>query len=373
MITWILGSYLVSIVGWMAYRSFGLRLDARGRRVALIAVCISALLMPALVLASLDGTAREARLTSAFKQQEAQSTAQVTDPEVASQLVTDPGDGSLRINEHEVALFESRPVLDWFVENKSSIQFGLLSLSGLILGLLALRLFSLARLIRSSYHRREIVDGCDTTLLYTRKKQAIGSFRLFGKWIIWHEDYDELKEEDRRSILVHEAAHLRQRHTWDLLALQALRAIWFLNPVWHLIQRELRKTHEFLADNLVIDYTGDRAAYAQLLLAQSQGIPTRSGLIHGSHGFTDHPLSVRIREVLQPTIRKSGLRNIFQFVGLALLLGLGTSVLSMPEFQAGEEAFEVYEIQYCINQSTGQIIFCGDCFTEGLDCACIAE
>lgn len=69
------------------------------------------------------------------------------------------------------------------------------------------------------------------------------------------------------ALLRHEEAHIRQRHTLDVLFLEVVRIAFWFNPVLWLYKRSLQEIHEFLADRSVLqtpqpDYPHQLVAYA---------------------------------------------------------------------------------------------------------------
>ena len=72
------------------------------------------------------------------------------------------------------------------------------------------------------------------------------------------------------SVLAHEKAHVDQRHALDNLFYNILSAIFWFNPFIHLLQAELRQTHECLADQQALADT-DPENYSRLLLGSVFG------------------------------------------------------------------------------------------------------
>lgn len=76
-----------------------------------------------------------------------------------------------------------------------------------------------------------------------------------------------------KSIIIHENAHIRQRHIIDLLLLEFLSSIFWFNPFFFLIKRALREVHEYLADREVIRQGEELLTYQQLLFNEVSGNP----------------------------------------------------------------------------------------------------
>ena len=79
-----------------------------------------------------------------------------------------------------------------------------------------------------------------------------------------------LSEEDNRRILEHELAHAKQKHTFDLIYFEILTVLFWFNPFIWFYKKNLADTHEYLADEAVINKTGNEG-YGQLLVKQVVG------------------------------------------------------------------------------------------------------
>lgn len=70
-------------------------------------------------------------------------------------------------------------------------------------------------------------------------------------------------------ILVHEQTHIRQKHSLDILMIEILRAIFWINPFLILYRKAIQINHEFLADDDVLSKGNDLIAYQYLLLQKA--------------------------------------------------------------------------------------------------------
>jgi len=59
---------------------------------------------------------------------------------------------------------------------------------------------------------------------------------------------DQIDPKYRKAILKHELTHARQRHSLDILFLEVVCAIFWINPIFRLIRNLAETNHEFLAD-----------------------------------------------------------------------------------------------------------------------------
>lgn len=75
-------------------------------------------------------------------------------------------------------------------------------------------------------------------------------------------------DSELQQVLAHEWAHIRQRHTFDLLFLEVLKVLQWFNPVIHLCMKELKTIHEYLADEQVLTQGAPKRDYLELLYKQ---------------------------------------------------------------------------------------------------------
>jgi len=130
--------------------------------------------------------------------------------------------------------------------------------------------------------------------------EAPGTPFSFFNRIFWNSRLDP-ESEDGRQVFRHERVHIRERHTLDLLFLQLIRCCCWCNPFFHLILRELKTLHEFLADRHAVE-GGDRHRYAELLVWQGYH-PNPVAL---THSFFNTHLKRRITMITSPNRKGSG-------------------------------------------------------------------
>ncbi|HEY4112052.1 N-acetylmuramoyl-L-alanine amidase [Puia sp.] len=176
------------------------------------------------------------------------------------------------------------------------------------LGLAFLReLGFIARLYRRyPRERRE-----DLLFLLTREP---GTPFSFLKTIFWNADIEPESIEGRQ-MLRHELVHIRQRHTLDLLLLRPLMILFWVNPIFYLIYRELRTIHEFEADRCALEGE-DRYAYAELLVLQTLE-SRQTGLFHS---FFSSSIKRRITMITQFSAASSGRLGQWMVAPVAVLL-----------------------------------------------------
>jgi TonB family protein len=99
-----------------------------------------------------------------------------------------------------------------------------------------------------------------------------------------------------QAIFDHELAHIRHRHSLDILLLRLLQCIFWPNFVLYLILKELKIVHEFQADAYAVK---NEASYTNALL--NEIFNTRQFTL--SHTFFYHPLKRRIMMLHNPVSR----------------------------------------------------------------------
>ncbi|MGE8433526.1 M56 family metallopeptidase [Chryseobacterium joostei] len=75
-----------------------------------------------------------------------------------------------------------------------------------------------------------------------------------------------LDSEIGEQILKHEMVHIEQKHSFDKILIEVTTAIFWFNPFFHIIKREISLIHEYLADKKAVK-NSDTKAFAQMLLA----------------------------------------------------------------------------------------------------------
>ena len=123
-------------------------------------------------------------------------------------------------------------------------------------------LLCLIRLICSG--RREKQERGITLVVHD---QAIAPFSWMKYIVISRKDL----EENGREILIHETAHIRNRHSIDLLIADVCIFFQWFNPGAWLLKQELQNIHEYEADETVINEGVNAKEYQLLLIKKAVG------------------------------------------------------------------------------------------------------
>ncbi|MGI4886594.1 MAG: M56 family metallopeptidase [Janthinobacterium lividum] len=131
--------------------------------------------------------------------------------------------------------------------------------AALLLGRLLVQLLALARL-----HRAARPAGAPGGVAYRQLASGGGPFS-FGRTIYLNLAQHPAPAE-LAAVLAHEQAHVRQRHTLDVLLAHVATAAFWLNPAAWLLRRALLDNLEYLADAATLRTGLDRRAYQYSLL-----------------------------------------------------------------------------------------------------------
>lgn len=136
--------------------------------------------------------------------------------------------------------------------------------------------FQIYWIMRNSYQ-----EANSDEKLYISNKQII-PFSWFNNIIISEDDYNSHKE----IIIDHEKAHIKLKHNYDLLFINAVAIFQWFNPIFWLLRKELITIHEYQADSCVLKNGIDAREYQYLLISkgtqQSFSIPVVNHLCSGS-------------------------------------------------------------------------------------------
>jgi N-acetylmuramoyl-L-alanine amidase len=149
----------------------------------------------------------------------------------------------------------SRPAL-------SSTQWAVLVYIAVSFVLLAIFLRALARiftLVRShTVQRLHEIRFVNTNVA--------GTPFSFLHYIFWNEAIDP-DSPTGQQIFQHELVHVQERHSWDKLFIEIILIIFWCNPFFWLMRRELKQVHEFIADRRSVGENGTAAFAAMILQA----------------------------------------------------------------------------------------------------------
>jgi len=147
----------------------------------------------------------------------------------------------------------------------------------------------------------------------------------FFKNLFWREDIS-MEDQTGRQILRHELTHMEQLHTYDKLLIAMLTALFWMNPFFWIIRRELEVIHEFIADEKAVDEADASALAAMLLQTHYQ-----SSILSTGQSFFYSSIKRRI------TMLTSSKKVSYSYARRILTLPLAIGIIALLSFTIKEQ------------------------------------
>lgn len=110
-------------------------------------------------------------------------------------------------------------------------------------------------------------------------------------------------DENGTDILIHEEAHIRNRHSLDLLLVELCVWLQWFNPAAWLLKQELQNVHEYEADEAVLRQGIDAKRYQMLLIKKAVGARLYSIANSFNHSSLKKRITMMIRKKSNPWAR----------------------------------------------------------------------
>ena len=125
--------------------------------------------------------------------------------------------------------------------------------------------------------------------------------------------------ENGKQILLHETAHIRCRHSWDIIWLSIVEIFQWFNPFAWMLSKDLQDIHEFEADSYVIRQGEDAYNY-QLLLIEKAVSKSSFSL---ANSFNSSQIKQRIRMMNhRPSHPWAKMKHLYLIPIAILILGI---------------------------------------------------
>lgn len=175
--------------------------------------------------------------------------------------------------------------------------------------------------------RERLADG----VVLVRTPQPVTPFS-WGRYVVLAETEPA---EEVATILLHERAHVRLHHTWDLLFADLAGCLQWFNPAVWLLRRELCAIHEYEADRAVLEAGTDARAYQLLLVRRAVGTQA----FVAANNFNHSKLQNRIAMMLKKrSSRWAAARALLILPLTAVALGAFARTLQVPVVKAPDAA-----------------------------------
>ncbi len=172
-------------------------------------------------------------------------------------------------------------------------------------------------------------------------------------------------QEIPNDVLVHEATHVRQRHSLDILFIELMQIVFWFNPLVFLFKKSIKLNHEFLADQAVLNQGASAPQYQNTLLAfaSSAGYNAYQPSMANAINYSSYS-SIKKRFTLMKTqtSKKSIIVRSLLILPLFTLLLYGFSAkVQLPKehantsvLQEGATQLELYKFNTLAKKYNGQ-------------------
>lgn len=127
---------------------------------------------------------------------------------------------------------------------------------------------------------------CEQGYVLVKSNQVQSPFNWMNYIVI----SDDLQEGGVNAVMTHELAHLKKRHTLDLILAEVVLSLQWFNPAAWMLRADLQAVHEFEADDAAALSCSSIKEYEEILIGR---VTTMSaGLL--ANGFTEQTLKQRI-------------------------------------------------------------------------------
>ena len=115
-------------------------------------------------------------------------------------------------------------------------------------------------------------------------------------WFSWVVVSEEDLKDGVREILVHETAHARAGHSWDIMIADAVIIMQWFNPIAWIMKNCLKDIHEFEADEAVINSGVNARQYQLLIIKKAVGARLYSIANSFNHSLTKKRITMMCKE-----------------------------------------------------------------------------
>ena len=144
-------------------------------------------------------------------------------------------------------------------------------------------------------------------------------------------------EEDGREILIHEAAHVRNRHSVDLLIADICIFFQWFNPASWLLKQELQNIHEYEADESVIREGVNARQYQLLLIKKAVGTRLYSMANSFNHSKLKKRITMMLKEKSNPWAR-------LKYLYVLPLAAIAVTAFARPEISEKVEEISAVKV-----------------------------
>ena len=194
--------------------------------------------------------------------------------------------------------------------------------------------------VLSKTRRNEKISYYSATIILLKEKVLPHTFLRY----IFINKEEFKNDNSEQYILTHELAHVKQKHSLDVLFIELLQIVFWFIPIFKFYKKAVQLNHEFLADDAVIKLHENITEYQHLLLkttAQNNNIYLASNLNY----------SLTKKRLLMMTT-KSSRRNILLKKVAILPLLIGFIFLFAQRIEAKENIDKINDKEKIVDNTT---------------------
>ena len=201
------------------------------------------------------------------------------------------------------------------ISSNQSNHFNLTNLLYFIYGLVSL--FMLFKFLKNIFHiifrikRSEKLKVDNYTIVLISNHKTPYSFLNY----IFLDRKDYLNQYIEAEILTHEQAHVKQKHTLDIIFIELLKIVFWFNPFLGFYKKAIQTNHEYLADEYVLNSYNNIAAYQMILFQKI----SKNQIINLTSSFNYLTTKKRLIMMTRTTSKTVELCKQFAIVPLAAL------------------------------------------------------
>ena len=184
-----------------------------------------------------------------------------------------------------------------------------------VLARMVISILSVVRIVRRSQYVLE-EDGCKVFVT----EREIDPFSWLRYIVLSQKDWASPHE----TILTHEKAHVRYRHSVDLLLVDTLTAFQWFNPAIWMLRMDLQEIHEYEADDAVLQSGADIKEYQYLLVRKAVGKSGYSVANSLNHSILKNRITMMLNA---GSPRSRGLRALWLLPLICMCVGVQTETV----------------------------------------------
>lgn len=188
------------------------------------------------------------------------------------------------------------------------LEYGIWTFYLISIGLLSYFLYQVIKIYQMKRRNPSIpMEGFE--FIETDEEDAPFSFLQF---LFWKKSIS-ISEPNGQAIFKHELTHIQQRHTIDRVICQIITSLFWINPFYWLMHKELQNIHEFIADQEAVG-SNNVHAFAQMILQSHYG----NHFLNPGHSF--YYSSIKRRIIMLTTSKNTPYAYLRKVLALPLAL-----------------------------------------------------